>query len=68
MTTYGANVNVASFLTQVTLNSEAPTEAEIVAYGSATGDQNSYYGYYGLSPNHFAGAIQKSGSVLVYRY
>jgi hypothetical protein len=57
MTTYGANVNVASFRSQVTFTSEAPTEAEIVAYGSATGALNSYYGYYGLSPNHFAGAI-----------
>jgi hypothetical protein len=68
MTTYGANVNVASFSAKVSFSSNSPTEAEILAYGSVVGDNNSYYGFYGLSPSHFAGAIQKSGSVLVYRY
>lgn len=68
MTTYGANVNVISFPIDKTLGQEIPLESDLAAYSAATGALNSYYGYYGLHPQHFAATVLKSGSVLVYRY
>jgi hypothetical protein len=68
MTTYGANVIVSSFPVDKTLGTIVPSELDIEAYSKATGALNSYYGYYGLHPSHFAGSVHKSGSVFVYRY
>jgi hypothetical protein len=45
------------------LSATTPTSTEFNSYSAI-----SYYGYYGMNSNKFAGAIEKNGGVLVYRY
>ena len=63
MTSYGTVATVTSFLYTKVLSASKPTLAETAAYSPA-----SYYGYYGMNSNKFAGTIEKNGGVLVYRY